>query len=123
MARILIIDDDKAVRRSVRRILEKAGHELDEAEDGFAGMALHATRPFDLIITDLRMPGFDGIAVITSLRRIDPAVKIILISGGGDHTTTTQVADLGLVWVQAKPFSVQQLQNLVQTVLDKSESG
>lgn len=70
MARILIIDDETAVRRSLRVLLERAGYEVDEAGDGQAGLRLHAARPADVIITDLFMPDFDGIETILELRRI-----------------------------------------------------
>ena len=121
MARILVIDDEPAIRRSVRKILELAGHEVHEAADGFAGLA-HATRPYDVIITDLRMPEFDGIEVITSLRRVDAEVKILLISGGDHRVTGTKAAELGAVWLLAKPFTVPQLQNMIHSIVGKPKS-
>lgn len=117
MARILIIDDEPAIRRSVRRILEIPGHEVEEVADGLAGIALHATRPFDIIITDLRMPDFDGIEVITGLRRIDSQVQIILISGGHQEDARSHSAELGPIWHLAKPFTLQDLQSLVLQIV------
>ena len=123
MARILIIDDEPSIRRSVRKILEIPGHEVDEAPDGFAGMAMHATRHYDVIITDFSMPGFDGIEVITSLRRLDEKLKFILISGGDHGTTASKAADLGTVRVLAKPFTVKELTGLVHAIVEGPNSN
>jgi DNA-binding response OmpR family regulator len=118
MARILIIDDEPSIRRSVRKILEIPGHEVDEAADGYAGMAMHATRRYDVIITDFSMPGFDGGEVIASMRRLDEKLKFILISGGDPGSFTTDAADVGAVWVLAKPFTVQELTGLVHAIVE-----
>src|SRR5438045_9784306 len=82
MARILVIDDDAQVRGAVRRILERAGHTVEDVGDGNAGLRAHRERPADLIITDIFMPERDGIETIRQLRRESPQVKIIAISAG-----------------------------------------
>jgi len=83
MARILLIDDDAPVRRTLRKMLERQGYEVEEAPDGKAGLTLYQENPADLIITDLIMPEMEGIETIMELRRRFPDVKIIAMSGGG----------------------------------------
>ena len=120
MARILIIDDQTAVRNSLRALLERAGYEVDDAGDGRAGLRLHAARPADVIITDLFMPDFDGIETILELRRAYPAVKIIVISGGdstGRLDMRTQAQLLGAHRMFPKPLETQELLNAVRELL------
>jgi CheY-like chemotaxis protein len=83
MAKILLIEDDKATRILYRDILEDEGHSVTEAEDGAKGMAYIRTNPVDVIITDLIMPVKDGIEVINETTQSDTAIPIIAISGGG----------------------------------------
>lgn len=83
MALILVIDDDQALRRTMRRILVDAGHAVIDAEDGNVGMKrLHAEQPA-LVITDILMPNKDGIETIREIRQLSPRTKIIATSGGG----------------------------------------
>jgi len=82
MSRILVIDDDEAIRSLMRRGLERAGHEVVEAPDGAVGTRLFEASPFDLVITDLFMPEREGIETILDLKGRFPDVKILVVSGG-----------------------------------------
>ena len=81
MARILIVDDDTAVRRAFRRVLERDGHDVREAEHGKAGLQQLGEGPADLVIADLFMPVMDGLEFISKLQRQYPRSKIIAVSG------------------------------------------
>lgn len=83
MARILLVEDDDAVREILRKALVSEGHTVDEAPNGELALAAHRRQASDLVITDLVMPEKDGLEMIIELRRMDPAVKIIAMSGGG----------------------------------------
>src|SRR5438067_1258219 len=99
MSRILIIDDEPLVRAVLRSILERHGHTVMEAPDGRAGLALWRHTPSDLVLTDIFMPGFDGIEVIRQLTRIWPQAKIIAMTGGakiGGFTSSVAPAALQL---------------------------
>jgi DNA-binding response OmpR family regulator len=120
VARILIIDDEPAVRRPVRKMLEIPGHEVEEVEDGLLGIALHAMAPFDVIITDLHMPRCDGLEVIRNLRQIGDAVGVILLSGQSEGESHAITQELGAVWILSKPFTVEQLQTLVHQISSQS---
>jgi CheY-like chemotaxis protein len=83
MARILVIDDEPAVRRMLREMLEEVGHEVVTAPEGDAALARFRQSPFDLVITDIFMPGREGISTIAELRREHPDLPILALSGGG----------------------------------------
>jgi CheY-like chemotaxis protein len=83
MLRILIIDDEDQFRSMLRRVLERASYEVVEAQDGNEGIQRCREAPMDLIITDILMPGKEGLETIMDLRREFSQVKIIAISGGG----------------------------------------
>ena len=110
MARILVIDDDEAIRNMLRRILEHVGHDVDEAGDGDLGVRRCNERPADLVITDIIMPNKEGIQTIQELRRDNPQIKIIAISGGGrvgpgDYLSAAKL--VGADHTFSKPFNTQ----------------
>src|SRR2546430_16967441 len=82
MARIIVIDDNDAVRSTMRRALEPTGHQVLEASDGEAGMKLLAETGADLVITDIFMPGQDGIVTLRRIRKEFPGVRVVAGSGG-----------------------------------------
>ncbi len=121
MARILVIDDDDAVRSTVRRILELLGHEVREADDGAAGLKLLGERDADLVITDIFMPGQDGIVTVGRIRKEFPRVKIIAMSGGdstGRMDLRHDAVLMGAAASLAKPFTPGDLLETVQRVLE-----
>ncbi|HTL66593.1 MAG TPA: response regulator [Lacunisphaera sp.] len=123
MAHILVIDDDALLREVLRLGLERFGHQVSEARDGRSGLAVQQARPVDLVITDILMPGMEGLETILELRRHYPQVKIIAISGGGlgragDYLT--MAAKFGAHRVVSKPFSMTRLAELVTELLEES---
>lgn len=123
MARILIIDDDPIMRDMLREMLEEHGYEIAEAGDGDEGMASYRQHPADLIITDILMPGKEGLATIYEVRREFPDAKIIAISGGGitgkDYLPLAE--ELGAISTFTKPFRYQELIEAVEKALGKRE--
>ena len=116
MPRILIIDDDVAVRTTVRHLLERAGYQIVEAGDGREGSRL--LDGVDLVITDLLMPEVDGVDLLGMIRREGRTVPVIAMSGGGkvDAKSYLDVARaLGAFATIAKPF---ELDHLLSTVRD-----
>ena len=83
MAKILLVDDDQQVRNMLKLTLERAGHAIVEADNGNIAVQKFQRNDIDLVITDIVMPEKEGIETIMELRSLDPAVKIIAISGGG----------------------------------------
>jgi len=125
MARIIVIDDQEPIRRVVRRALEKEGHEVLEASDGELGIALLEREPADIVITDIFMPGMDGIQTLREIRKRFPAIKVIAMSGG-DSTGLLDLRHdaelLGALKSIQKPFNARDVVDLVRDVLS-SEGG
>lgn len=110
MSRILLIDDDDAVRTVLRLTLDEFDHTVIEASNGIEGLANYPAEGVDLVITDIVMPGKGGIEVIKELRQRHPELKIMAMSGGGrsDSKDYLSIATLlGAAKVLAKPFSSQ----------------
>src|SRR5260370_42467041 len=112
MAGIIVIDDQEPIRRIVRRTLEQEGHEVLYASEGEMGMQLLERHTADVVITDIFMPGQDGILTLRQVRKQFPAVKVIVISVGA----STGLLDLRhepelLVAVESlqKPFTAAEL--------------
>ncbi len=83
MAKILLVDDDQQIRDMLKITLKRAGHEVEEAENGALAVSRYNPDKHDLVITDIVMPEKEGIETIMDLRKINSEVRIIAISGGG----------------------------------------
>ncbi|MBF0462893.1 MAG: response regulator [Magnetococcales bacterium] len=109
MARILIVDDDIAMRALLRAYLESDGHQVDEAANGKQAAMLYRENPSDIVITDIFMPEQDGLELIIELKLNFPEVKIIAISGGSQRMETQLglrlTRFLGAVQQLEKPFT------------------
>ncbi len=126
MARIIVIDDQEPIRRVVRRALEKEGHEVLEASDGEIGEQLLERSPADVVITDIFMPGQDGILTLRQIRKRFPAVKVIVMSGGDSTGMMDLRRDaelLGAVKSLQKPFNARDIVDVVRAVLDEKKEG
>ena len=87
MPRILVIDDNAAIRELLRIVLEGEGYEVIEAADGAEGLQRYQAAPTDLVITDLQMPGMDGLELLMALQRMVPTPVLMAISGDRDALT------------------------------------
>src|SRR2546425_420291 len=120
MARILVIDDQESIRRVVRRALEQEGHQVLDASDGEMGMAILARHSADVVITDIFMPGQDGILTLRQIRKQFPSVKVIVISGGDSSGMLDLRKDaelLGAVSTLQKPFNAREIMDKVREAL------
>ncbi|MEQ1681242.1 MAG: response regulator [Nitrospira sp.] len=105
---LLIIDDDQALRDSLRRTFRREGYTVVEAAEGLEGLKVVKSHPVDVVLVDLFMPGKEGLETIGELRRSHPGIKIIAMSGGGEkgHINVLKAAKLmGARRTLAKPFS------------------
>jgi CheY-like chemotaxis protein len=117
MADVLVIDDDPQIRRLIIRILRGAGHTVREAENGRLGIAEFQREHPALVISDLVMPDMEGIETIRALRSEASEMPIIAISGGGDPVYLRAAVALGATAVLDKPFSADQLLDLVGSLI------
>lgn len=120
---ILLIDDDELFRKSVRLTLADMGFQVTDARDGADGLRQYRARRFDLVITDLVMPGKEGLETIRELRAHDPSVRIIAISGGGraglgDYLPAARA--FGAAASLDKPFTLEALKAAIEKALGGS---
>jgi CheY-like chemotaxis protein len=121
MTKILVIDDDALVRKSIVHLLEDGGYTVLSAEDGLRGMAMFRSEQPDLVITDIIMPEQEGIQTIPEMRKAKPDAKIIAISGSGSigNIDFLRIAQhLGASDAVAKPFDPDDLLKRVRHCLN-----
>ena len=121
MARILVAEDDDSVRQFVARTLQLKGHEVVEAEDGglAAEVMLAEAGRFDLLLSDIKMPVMDGIALALTVAAQFPAVTIVLMTGFADQRERAHGLEALIYDVIAKPFSLADLTQKVEDALAK----
>ena len=120
MARILLVDDEASVRELMAIVLEAEGYSVTKAGDGNSALAALERESFDLVITDLVMPGKEGIETIMDIRQRWPQLKVIAMSGGGRGSANDYLdmaAQLGARRTLEKPFGSEDLVALVAEVL------
>jgi CheY-like chemotaxis protein len=120
MASILVIDDERAVRDSLAKILQREGHEVRTAANGKEGLRMWREQGAAVVILDIHMPGLDGIEMLVQLRALAPLLPVIVISGGDQTHTLGLLGDaklLGAVRALAKPFSLTELTAAVNHAL------
>jgi CheY-like chemotaxis protein len=112
-AKILIVDDEPSVRECIELVLRERGYLFETAEDAEEALAICGTKRFDLVLSDMKMPGMDGQQLLKHLRAIDPGQKVILV-------TAFAPADVSLFdAVVTKPFSFEELRNRVSAALSR----
>ena len=120
MGKILIIDDEPHILLMLKKMLERAGYEVDLASNGVEGMELFKKESADMVITDIIMPEKEGIETIREMRRLSPKLKIIAMSGGGkisadNYLETAKI--FGASKVFQKPFSHKELIQAVNELM------
>lgn len=121
MAKVLIIDDERAIRRSIREILEYEKYQVEEAEDGIKGLELAEKNEFDLIFCDIKMQRMDGIEVLDQLIAKQIDTPIIMISGHGTIETAVDCLKKGAYDFLPKPIDLNRLLVSVRNALDKKD--
>ena len=118
-AAILVVDDDSRITRTLAELLAAEGHAVDTAQDGLTALAKLDVRPFDVVITDVRMPRLDGPGLYRELARRAPALqrRIIFITGEAPTSDTRRFLDGSGAPVLSKPFDIADLARAVDTVL------
>jgi two-component system KDP operon response regulator KdpE len=114
--RILVVDDEPAIRRFLRTSLGSQGYQVEEAEDGTAALAAMTHAP-DLIVLDLGMPGMDGFEVIRHLRASGATLPIVVLSVRADEAGKVRALDLGADDYVTKPFGIEELLARIRTAL------
>ena len=106
---VLVVDDEASIRDLLSKTLALAEYEIDEAADGRAAMARLRTSSYDLLITDLKMPGMDGLALIRDARRLAPALPVIIITAFSTEASAIEAVNLGVQGYLTKPFRIAKI--------------
>jgi two-component system, NtrC family, sensor kinase len=107
--RILVVDDEPVVVESVARMLESQGHQVSNATDGTTGLRRFCEQAFDLVLSDIVMPGMGGAEFVERLRAIDPEVRVLIMTGHIAHEQVEQLLRDGALGVVRKPFVIDEL--------------
>ncbi len=119
MASILIIDDEKAIRKTLSEILSYEGYKIDEAGDGEEGLKKFSEKIYDVVLCDIKMPKVDGIEFLEKSKDINPDVPIIMISGHGNIETAVEAVKKGAFDYISKPPDLNRLLITLRNALDK----
>jgi two-component system, NtrC family, nitrogen regulation response regulator NtrX len=120
-SRILIIDDEKSIRRTLREILEYENFKVEEAADGLEGLTMAQKEKFDIILCDIKMPKMDGMEALDKLMEAAIDAPVIMISGHGNIETAVEAVKKGAFDFIQKPLDLNRLLVTVRNALDKSK--
>lgn len=120
MASILVIDDEKAIRRSIKEILEFEKHKVEEAEEGQMGLNMALKNNYDIILSDIKMPKLDGIELLGKLNENGIESAIIMMSGHGSIETAVDAVKKGAYDYLPKPIDLNRLLVAVRNALEKN---
>ncbi len=125
MARILVVDDEEPIRELVRRALQLDGHSVDVAADGGEALDRLIAEPeaFDLLLTDIRMPVMDGIALALAVARDNPMLTILLMTGYADQRERAANLEALIHDVVTKPFSLVEIRGAVMEALEARKAA
>ena len=120
MAEILIIDDEKAIRKTLSEILSFEGYKLDEAADGEEGLKRFKDKSYDLVLCDIKMPKIDGIEFLQKAGEVNPDIPIIMISGHGNIETAVEAVKKGAYDFISKPPDLNRLLITIRNAMERN---
>ncbi|MGD1844255.1 MAG: sigma-54-dependent transcriptional regulator [Salibacteraceae bacterium] len=120
MAKILVIDDERPIRSTLREILEYEDFKVEDAEDGMAGLDLMRKNEYDLVLCDIKMPKMDGLEVLERVRLLKPDLPLVMISGHGTIDTAVEALKNGAFDYIPKPLDLNRLLVTVRNALDRN---
>lgn len=118
--RVLIVEDDRIVKNSLERLLRESGCDVESAFTGEEGLEKFTRQPSDLVLTDLKLPGMDGLEMITRMRELQDTLPFIVLSAYGEVDDALKALKLGAVEFCQKPFDAQQVLNLAKKHIHNS---
>jgi len=122
-ARILVVDDERNIRKNLRMVLEAAGYEVDMASDGEEALAKSRELQYDVAFVDLQMSKMGGIELLRYLRSLNPATAVVILTAYGSVTHAVEAMKLGAVDFLEKPFDPKVIQLLVEEILLRRSLG
>jgi DNA-binding NtrC family response regulator len=120
---VLVLDDEPIVCKRLHPALEKAGHEVEVFTKSAEAMARIQVKEFDIVITDLKMEGLDGMTFLTEVKKRSPGTEVIVITGFATMETAKESYQKGVFDFVAKPFKLGEIQEVVRRAAEKRRSG
>ena len=120
MSKILVIDDERAIRNTLKEVLEYEKHEVDLAEDGLKGLEMFASNSYDIVLCDIKMAKMDGIEVLGKISETATDTPVVMISGHGNIDTAVEAIKKGAYDFLEKPLDLNRLLITIRNALDKS---
>lgn len=120
MSKILVIDDERSIRNTLKDILEYEKYQVDLAEDGIKGIEKVKNGEYDVVLCDIKMPGMDGIEVLGQLTQLAPDTPVVMISGHGNIDTAVESIKKGAFDYIEKPLDLNRLLITIRNAMDKS---
>jgi two-component system nitrogen regulation response regulator NtrX len=120
MSKILVIDDEKSIRNTLKEVLEYEKHEVDLAEDGPTGIEMFSSNSYDIVLCDIKMAKMDGIEVLGKISESSTDIPVIMISGHGNIDTAVEAIKKGAYDFLEKPLDLNRLLITIRNAMDKS---
>ena len=118
MGRILVVDDHDSLRKGLVRALGNAGHDIEEAPNGTVAIERLQDSQFDIVLTDLRMGGADGMDVLRTTRKLQPNAKVILMTAFGSIHTAVEAMKIGAFDFVQKPFEIEEMEHKIEKAIE-----
>ena len=119
MARLLVVDDEESQRTLMEITLRKEGYQVDVAEDGVQALDLIRTIPYDVVLTDIKMPRADGIEVLKAVKEVSPETVVMMITAYASHDTAVEAMKLGAKDYIPKPFKIVEIKTKIRSALEE----
>jgi DNA-binding NtrC family response regulator len=120
MSKVLVIDDERSIRNTLKEILEFEKYQVDLAEDGMKALELLKNTEYDVVLCDIKMPGMDGIEVLQKVEELKPDTPVVMISGHGNIDTAVESIKKGAFDFIEKPLDLNRLLITLRNAMDKS---
>jgi DNA-binding NtrC family response regulator len=116
--RILVVDDEIDVRQGLAKLLEMEGYQVSTAENGSIALERVKAAAFDLVLTDLRMPGLSGVETLIGLKKLHPELQVIVVTGFASEGTAVNCLREGAFDIVTKPFDLDHLLSLIEKAIE-----
>lgn len=123
ICRLLVVDDESIVGKRLKQVFSKIGFEVETYTEAAPAMAAMAEKPFDIVVTDLKMDGMDGMEVLKQVRAMNPRTQVIIITGYASPATAELAQQQGVFEFLAKPFRLDELKQVIYRALEQQKGS
>lgn len=117
--KLLIVDDDEVFRRHLSKALARRGYEVDSVSEGNEALRFVADKPFDVAIVDMRMPGMDGLKLISELSRVQPSIASVVLTGYGSISNAVEAVRIGAFDYLTKPCKIEKIEVVLRRIAER----